>query len=113
MRFAAITYDEQGRMLLPTEHEIAVSGVFPGLAPTQEEGFFHRVRLEAADEAGLRRLMDEFTATVGSLPGYRTVSSRLYDVAVGGWVRKGLDAVYAVEAPREAAAARGSAVAAR
>lgn len=112
MRFAVITYDRQGRMLLPTEHEIAVAGVSPGLTPTQEEGFFHRVRLEAADEKGLNTLMDEFTRTVGSLPGYSTVTSRLYDVDFGGWSRKGIDAVYAIEAPRERAS-KGSTLAAR
>lgn len=112
MRFAVITYDGQGRMLLPTEHEIAVAGVSPGLAPTQEEGFFHRVRLEAADERGLNALMDEFTHTVGSLPGYSTVTSRLYSVDFGGWSRKGIDAVYAIEKPRSRPS-RGTEIATR
>ena len=105
MKISETRYNDAGELLAPDPLDVKIHSVGPGGRPTFDPGFYHQFNFVGATVAEYQKKRARFFAETSSVPGYMTLTPREYEVAMGNFVRYGLDILYVVEEVTELEAA--------
>lgn len=99
MRIGPCIYNENDELMAPRPVDLNTTHMAGGGIPTTAVGFYHRHRIEGGTPRELDYRRRQFIEAIKNIPRLTIISERHYEL--DGMIRRGrgIEVIYAIEAP--------------